>query len=71
MDQEFKDIINQQKKTEATAKEEKEQVEKEFSDRVKKSNIAPFNKDSNIWSANVPNDEYLKDPICDDLNKPC
>ena len=71
MDQEFKDIINQQKETEATAKEEKEQVEKEFSDRVKKSNIAPFNKDSNIWSANVPNDEYLKDPICDNLNNPC
>lgn len=71
MDQELKDIINQKKQTEATAIEQKKQEEKKFSDRVKNSNIAPFNEDLNMWSENVPNEEYLKDPICDDLNKPC
>ena len=71
MDQELKDIINQKEQTEATVIEEKEQEAKEFSDRVNNSNIAPFNKDLNMWSENVPNEEYLKDPICDDLNKPC
>lgn len=71
MDQELKDKIRKKKKTEAIEIEKREQKEKEFSKRVKKSNIAPFNEDLNMWSENVPNEEYLKDPICDDLNKPC
>ena len=37
----------------------------------RQSNIAQFNKDEDLWSANIPNEEYLKDPICDNSKESC
>jgi hypothetical protein len=69
MDTEFKTQLTQKKQEKAKILEEEEAQEKEFLERVKGSDILPFNKDK--WSSENNNSFYSRNKECDKLKEKC
>ncbi len=71
MSPEFKEALLKKRETAAAQKKKEEENKSKQLTLYRQSNIAQFNKDEDLWSANIPNEEYLKDPICDNSRESC
>ena len=69
IDKDFRDILIAEKEKEAEEEKLKHTLQKQFDNRVRLSNIAPFNE--NRWSNNLPNEHYFSDKTCDKSKEKC
>ena len=69
MDADFRAEYNKEQETVMKALKDDAAAKKAFSDKIKNSNVSPFNP--NDWSSEKPNADYFGNKLCDKLTETC